>query len=162
MLRIDPWNVLFIVINLLVLYLFMKLFLFKPIKSVIDKREAMIRESLNQAEDSKLKANELLEKRQKELSGVMAESSELMEKAKTNAQNEYNRIISGANEEAGTILKQARAQAKSEHDSAIAGAKGEIAELAMAAAEKILSGSAGEQLDKSIYNDFLSEKGENK
>lgn len=162
MLRIDPWNILFVVINLLVLYLFMKLFLFKPIKSVIDKRDAMIRESLDQAEDSKLKANELLEQRRKELSGVKAESSKIMEKAKANARDEYNRIVSGANEEAGSILKQARAQAKSEHDSAIAGAREEIAELAMAAAEKILSGSAGEQLDKSIYNDFLAEKGENK
>ena len=39
MLSIDPWNILWTVVNLLVLYLVFKKFLFKPVMKVINARK---------------------------------------------------------------------------------------------------------------------------
>ena len=39
MLRLD-WNLLFTVINLLLLFVLMKMFLFKPVQKILDERQA--------------------------------------------------------------------------------------------------------------------------
>ena len=49
MLRVDI-NLLFTVINLLVLVYLMKKFLFKPVREVMEKRQAEIEESYKKAE----------------------------------------------------------------------------------------------------------------
>ena len=46
MLSIDPWNILWTVVNLLVLYLVFKKFLFKPVMKVINAREDMIKQTV--------------------------------------------------------------------------------------------------------------------
>ena len=38
MLRLD-WNILFNIINLIILYLLMKRFLFKPVNAILEKRQ---------------------------------------------------------------------------------------------------------------------------
>lgn len=49
MLSIDPWNILWTVVNLLVLYLVFKKFLFKPVMKVINAREDMIKQQFDDA-----------------------------------------------------------------------------------------------------------------
>ena len=53
MLNLDPWNILFTVINLLVFFCIIKFFLLKPIKKVMDQREKMIQDDLNNAAETK-------------------------------------------------------------------------------------------------------------
>ena len=47
MLNLNIWNVAFTVINLLVLYLFMKHFLIGPVRSILDERKQMIEHDLD-------------------------------------------------------------------------------------------------------------------
>lgn len=42
MLNINFWNIAFTVINLLVLYLFLKHFLMKPLMEIMEKRQAQV------------------------------------------------------------------------------------------------------------------------
>ena len=42
MLNINIWNIAFTVINLLVLYIFMKHFLIGPVRKILDERKQMI------------------------------------------------------------------------------------------------------------------------
>ena len=51
MLSIDPWNILWTVVNLLVLYLVFKKFLFKPVMKVINAREDMIKQQFDDAKN---------------------------------------------------------------------------------------------------------------
>ena len=55
MLNIIPWDVVFILINLIVLYVIMRIVLVKPIKSVIEKRESIIKSGLKNAAESEAK-----------------------------------------------------------------------------------------------------------
>ena len=58
MLRVDI-NLVFTIINLLVLYLLMKKFLFGPVVAVMEKRKAMIEEQFANAAAAEKNANEL-------------------------------------------------------------------------------------------------------
>ena len=46
MLSLNAWNIIWIVVNLLVLYLIFKKFLFQPVLNVIKAREDLINEQL--------------------------------------------------------------------------------------------------------------------
>ena len=61
MLKLDVWNIVFTIINLLVLYFIFKKFLFKPVLNVIKEREDKIN---GQFEEAK-KANEDAERRRR-------------------------------------------------------------------------------------------------
>ena len=58
LLRID-WNVLFTIINLIVLYLLLKKFLIGPVTGIMQKRKEMIEGQLADADDKKKQAGEL-------------------------------------------------------------------------------------------------------
>lgn len=49
MLSLNAWNIIWIVVNLLVLYLIFKKFLFQPVLNVIKAREDLINEQLENA-----------------------------------------------------------------------------------------------------------------
>ena len=58
MLRID-FNLVLTMINLVILFLILRKFLFRPIMNIMEKREAMISDGLKNAEDSQNQALEL-------------------------------------------------------------------------------------------------------
>ena len=61
MLNINFWNIAFTVINLLVLYLFLKHFLMKPLMEIMEKRQAQVETDLNDAASEKQEAIRLKE-----------------------------------------------------------------------------------------------------
>ena len=58
MLKFDI-NILWTLINLIIFFVLMKLFLFKPIKKTLDKRKELIEGQFKAAEDKEKKADEL-------------------------------------------------------------------------------------------------------
>ena len=59
MLNIDPWTILWTGINLVVLYLLMRHFLFKPVTAMMEQRTKAIEDGLSQAEAAKQAAQAL-------------------------------------------------------------------------------------------------------
>ena len=51
MLNINFWNIAFTIINIVVLYLFLKRFLMKPLMSILEERKQMVEKELDEAAD---------------------------------------------------------------------------------------------------------------
>ena len=77
MLNINFWNIAFTVINLLVLYLFLKHFLMKPLMEIMEKRQAQVETDLNDAARKLEQADRMIglerEKTLRELQGLTKE-----------------------------------------------------------------------------------------
>ena len=56
MLNINFWNIAFTIINIVVLYLFLKHFLMKPLMEIMEKRQAQVETDLNDAASEKQEA----------------------------------------------------------------------------------------------------------
>ena len=69
MLRID-FNLVLTMINLVILFLILRKFLFRPIMNIMEKREAMISDGLKNAEDSQNQALELKSQYEEKLKGA--------------------------------------------------------------------------------------------
>lgn len=156
MLKFD-WNILWTVINLIVFFLLMKFFLFKPIKKTLDKRKELIDKQFKDAEDAQRQADEIKAKYQSELDGVEEEKKQILVSARANAKNEYNKIIDKAQSDADKIKMDAKKLSDFETEKARRAVKEEIAALAMETAEKVVGKSASPQLDSKLYDEFLNE-----
>ena len=72
MLRIDS-NLIWIIVNLIIFYLLIRKFLFKPVLGMIEKRKKMIEDQFAAADETNAQANELKQKYEASLGGAKEE-----------------------------------------------------------------------------------------
>lgn len=156
MLKFD-FNFLWTIFNLILFFVLIRVFLFKPIKKVLDKRQEMIDTQLEIAENTKKTADELMLKHQTELDGVEEERRQILDDARTSGKNEYSKIVDRAHNDADRIRSDAKKAANLEVEKAKRAAKEEIAALAMETAQKVIGANSSAEIDSKLYDEFLSE-----
>ena len=162
MLNVNPWNLLFVVINLLVLLALMKKFLYQPVLHVIAKRQEMITGQFAQAAAANEEAKQLKIKYESCLADAKTESAGILKEAKVQAGAEYDKILADAEKRAKELIEEAKRMGQEEKEKAVKEADTEIAKLAVAAASRIVSKASDEKQDYAIYEEFLKEAGEKK
>ena len=145
------WNI----INLVVLYLLLRHFLFKPVMGIMDKRRQIIEDGLRNAQDAQNDAMKMKQEYEDALKGAKQESVQIVENARSAAKNEYDRIVAEAGEKAGSIIENAKETVRVERERTMRELQGEIAGLAVASAAKIV----GRTADEDLYDQFLKEVG---
>ncbi len=154
------WNFLFMLINLVIFYLLMRKFLFKPIMKVMDKRKEIIENQFSDAEEANNQALKLKEEYEEKIENINAETEQLISEAKQSARVEYDIIIDRAEADAESIKAVAKKQSDEACESQLRKAKEDIANLAIETAEKVLGKSVSAETDSDIFNEFLNEGSE--
>ena len=154
-------NMLFGVIDLIVFFIFMRLFLFKPIKRVIDARKELVAKQLKDAEETNAEAEAKLADYEEKIADAEAERDKIIADAKDDAKTEYDKILDRAEAEAKQIKTDAKAQIEADRESAKKEAREEIASLAMQAAEKVVGANISAETDSAIFDEFLNEGSDN-
>ncbi|WP_075719056.1 F0F1 ATP synthase subunit B [Roseburia sp. 499] len=149
MLSLNVWNLLFTVINVLVLYLLMKKFLFKPVLAVLEKRKEMIASNMEEARKSQQEAEELKTDYEERISVAKEEAQKIVHSARELAEQERAGILEKTRIESEQMIEKAKAAIASEQEKAQQEAKEEIAKLAVLAARKIIE--AGDANDTDSY-----------
>lgn len=155
MLKFD-FNFLWTIINLILFFVLMRVFLFKPIKKVIDARRELIDKQFSDADDAKTEAQELKAQYQSKLEDAEAEKKQIIVDAKESAKTEYDRIVDKAQIDADRIKSDAKKAADAETEKARLAVKEEIAALAMETAEKVVESKMSAELDSDLYDKFLN------
>ena len=114
MLRIDFWNILWTVVNLLVLYLLMKKFLFGRVIQVMEQRKALIDSQFASAGEAEKKALDMNAQYEKSLSEAKETSVKILDQAKADGQAEYQRIVDEAGAQAGQMIAKAHPQKRAD------------------------------------------------
>lgn len=160
MLNVSIWNIAFTVINLLVLYLFMKYILIGPLRRILDERKQMIERDLDDASNAKTEAQQMKVSYEASVGSADKEASRIIEEAKARAEQVYGRIMEQAKEDAAKKLEEADKTIALEREKAMNDLKAGVAGLAMTAAAKLLSEQSGPENDMNLYNRFLAESGD--
>ena len=153
-------NLVWTIINLVVLYLLLRHFLIGPVMNIMEQRKQMIDDGFKNAEAAQGGANRLKQEDETGLSGAKQESVQLIEDARKSAKAEYDRIVSEAGEKADTMIESAKENVRIEREQTMKELKSQIAGLAAASAAKIISGNADEKESRDLYDQFLKEAGE--
>ncbi len=157
MLRLDI-NTIFTVINLLILFVLMKRFLFKPVREVLAKRDAEIQALYQQAEETNQAADALQAQYRESLASIETERQETLAKSKMEASKEYDEIISNAHKKADKILKEAEEEAAREAGAKQHEMQEQMAVLVAQAAYKIAAAKDSSENDKQLFDKFLNEQ----
>ncbi len=156
MLRIDI-DLIFTVINVLVLCAAVRIFLWKPIHKILDERAAMVEQSFAEAEQAKQQANALLAEQSATKDAFELEKAAAMSDTRQKAREESERIVAAARERADAIVRQAENDATRRKDEIMEQAQGEIREIIIAATAKMVGAQTDTQSD--LYDAFLEKAG---
>lgn len=153
-------NLVFTIINLIVLYLLMKKFLFGPVIGIMEQRKSLIDQQFASARETEQKALELKDQYEDSLKSAREESFRIMDQAKEEAKSQAGRIMDNANAQAEEIIAKARENIRLEQETAMKDMEGKVAELAMEAAARIMGEKSSNSQDLSLYDQFLEEAGD--
>lgn len=159
MIKIDI-NLVFTIINLLVLYLLMKKFLFGPIIKVMDVRKAMIDQQFAGAKEQEDQAKALKEQYEGALKSAREESFQIMEQARKEAKAQADKTVEDTQAKVSAMLAKAQEGINTERENAMRQMKDDVASLAMEAAGKIIGKNSGADQDLSLYDQFIEKAGD--
>ncbi len=159
MLELNLWTVIFSVINILVLFFFLKKFLFGRVNDILEKRAQMVQSDLDDAKKKVAEADQLKQQYEETLSGAKQEAKQILHTAKQNADVQGSEIVSRAQEQAETMLDEAHREIERERQETLAGVQSEIADLALVAAAKLVDKKLDDETNREMVNAFLTEEG---
>ena len=135
---VNLWQILISLANLLLIFLILKKFLFKPVKNVMDKRQEEVDAQYAAAEEANAAARQSQADWEERMDGADAEADARLQAADKTAREHGDRLVAEAKDKAAGILRQAEADAALEHKKAEQAIRVEIVEVSTQLAEKML------------------------
>lgn len=160
MLDFQLSTIVFTILNLLILYAFLRKFLFGRVNAVMEEREKLIQEQIASAEAGNTKAQALQDQYEQKLSGAREEAEKIVSDAKARAQRTYDEQVAQAQAEARRIQTEAETRIATERQEMLRGVRQEVAQLAVLAASQVAGRDLDQEADRAIVKEFLSEAGE--
>ena len=146
--------------SFLLLIFLVKKYAWGNITSILDERAEKISSDIDGAEEARKKAEELASKREAELAGSRTEAKTIIENAKGTAEKSKADILAEAKLEAGRLKEKANQEIAQNKAEALQSVKGDVADLTISLAEKILSKNLDSQAHKELIDQYIDQLGE--
>ncbi len=148
----------FTIINLLVTYLILKKFLFKPAIKMIRRRQAGIEADLKNARETSLAANAKLNEANARIDGSVREASTIVKEAKTQAESQSDAILTAAKKEVSEIITRADTDIERMRFTMMEEMREEVADLAVSIASRVIQQTIDEKTQRELVDQFLCEE----
>ena len=159
-LSINIWTILISLANLLIIFLILKKFLWKPVTKTMEQRQAMVDKQFADAAEAEAKANADKAEWAAKLASADDEAKARIADADETARRHGERVVAEAKEKADGILRQAEAEAELERQKATAAIRDEIADVSAELAEKMLEREINADDHRAMIASFLDEVGD--
>ena len=146
--------------SFLLLIFLVKKYAWGNITSILDARAEKITNDIDEAEAARKKAEELAAKREAELAGSRQEATTILETAKETAEKNKAHILSEANQEALRLKEKAQLEISQNKKEAMNSIKGDVADLTVNLAGKLLSQQLDSEGHRQLINRYLNELGD--
>ncbi|MFA6349416.1 MAG: F0F1 ATP synthase subunit B [Candidatus Omnitrophota bacterium] len=143
-------------ISFLILLLLMRIFVWKKLLAILDKRKETIASEFKKIEDAKLSASKLQEELENRLKSIDELSKSRINEAVREGEKLSIEIKKQAHHEAQKIVEDARSYTKYELSKVKEGLKDEIIDLVMKATEDIIEEKITDEGDKKIVESFIN------
>jgi F-type H+-transporting ATPase subunit b len=160
LLYIDWKSMIIILGNLLILTWIIKKFFYQPVKKVLDNRETEVASIYEKANQAKEEATNLKTEYEEKLSVAKETAANIIQEATKKAQMRSDEIVTEAQEKATSYLQRATEQIEQEKRKAINEMKNNIADLALCAAQQVLSKELSDSDHEKLIEDFIENAGD--
>ena len=158
MLKLDL-NLLWTVVDVLILYVLLRKFLFKPIQNVLDQRQKTIEADIAAAQTSKTEAAAALTTAQDKLRNADNEAAARREAYERQAEVEKQQLLADAQKQADEIVAAGKAAVEIERQNKLREADAQATALARSMCEKLLKHNLTAQDDDQLLDDLLQKAG---
>lgn len=148
------------IIAVFALFLIASHLLFNPVRDMMEKRQARIKDELDTAASDMENARALKEEYESKLKEVDKEAEAILAEARKRALANENKIVADAKEEAARILERAGVEAELEKKKAADEVKREMVVLASMMAAKVVNAAIDTTVQDSLVEETLKEIGE--
>ena len=148
------------IIAVFALFLIASHLLFNPVRDMMEKRQARIKDELDTAASDMENARALKEEYESKLKDVDKEAEAILAEARKRALANENKIVADAKEEAARILERAGVEAELEKKKAADEVKREMVVLASMMAAKVVNAAIDTTVQDSLVEETLKEIGE--
>jgi F-type H+-transporting ATPase subunit b len=148
------------IVNFALMFVLLRMFLYEPILNMLAQRRERIRESLSAAETAQAEVQATTQRSEEEIARARREGQEIIARAREAAEREAQtraaEIIARAEAEAGRM----REEISFERQQMVSELRGQVAELSLAVAQKVIGQALNTADQRKLVDKFLAEVGD--
>jgi F-type H+-transporting ATPase subunit b len=153
LISVTPGLMIWTVVCFLITLFVLQRYAFGPIQKMIDERRERIRRSLEEAEEARAEARQILEEHRKLVGQARGEAEQILAEARRVADAQRERVKEETEADRQRRLEETRRQIEAETHRALGQIRAEVAELTLVAASKV----TGKVLDDSDHRRLIDE-----
>jgi F-type H+-transporting ATPase subunit b len=144
-------------LNFVLLWVILQLFAFGPMSRMLAARRSRIEEGLRDAEQARQDRESAEQERLAALQEARREASEIINRAQRVAAESREQDLAATREEIGRLRERATSEIEAEKQRAIGELRSEVADLALAAAGRVVGESMTGERQRKLVADFLAD-----
>lgn len=157
---VNLWQIVISLCNLLLLFLLLKKFLYKPVMRIMKERKELLEGEYAKAEKAVSEAEKDRRGWEEKMQGAREEAQRVVNDATRDADRRGEEIVGEAKLRAASIIREAENQAELEHKKAQEGIKQEIVSVSAALAEKMLEREVSPDDHRALIDSVIAQIGE--
>jgi len=154
---LNPGLTLWTAITFLVLIFVLRKFAFGPISKMLVERETTIRDAIDSARNERAEAEKLLAQQKGALLQAQRDAAEIAKRNQQEMEAFRTQLTAQAKKEADDLVAQARKSIHEEKKLAVAQLRAEVADLAVAAAARIVKSSLDEKTQRQLVDEYIKD-----
>lgn len=152
-------DILTVTLSFVILMLLLKKFAWGQVTDMLKKREDQIANDLDSAEQARISAAELEEKRQKQLLSSKTEAATIIKSAKESGEQSRQNILNETKEDAARIKAKAQQDIEQQREEALSSVKDDVTELSLQIASKLLSKELNADTHAALIDSYIEKLG---
>jgi F-type H+-transporting ATPase subunit b len=157
LIQVTPGLMIWTIVCFLIALFVLKRYAFGPIQKLIDDRRARIRQSLEEADEARTEARELLEEHRKLIGQAKSEAEAILSESRRVGEATERRMREETEADRQRRIEDTRKQIEAETRRSLELIRSEVAELSLIAAEKVTRRSLDDADHKRLIEDAVGE-----
>lgn len=157
---VNIWSILVSLANLLIMFLILKRFLFKPVQKMMAARKQQVDQIYQDAKENRDSAINMKQEYEARLATAREEADGLVRNAVQTAQRKGDAIVAEANSQASHLKQKAEQEIAQEKKQMLQDVRGEISDIAVSIASKVVEREVKKQDYDAFVDEFIKNVGE--
>lgn len=157
---VNIWSILVSLANLLIMFLILKRFLFKPVQKMMAVRKQQVDQIYQDAKENRDSAINMKQEYEARLATAREEADGLVRNAVQTAQRKGDAIVAEANSQASHLKQKAEQEIAQEKKQMLQDVRGEISDIAVSIASKVVEREVKKQDYDGFVDEFIKNVGE--
>lgn len=160
-LDVNPGLIIWTFVTFALLVILLKKVAWKPILNSLSEREALIKDSLDKAENARKEAEKLIAENKVGMAKAEEEAQKIVDQGRELAEKLKSQILEESKQSAKKMIENATSEIERKNAEAFNKLKAQVSDIAISAAEKILRENLDKTQQQKIVDKYLEEMNKN-